>query len=144
MPLQNVHDCGLCPVQQPASSVGGSVGSPAVVDGVGSGVGGVHSGAYSLPSIHEHSSAIMHAITSSMFIQNDHVRGEFPAQQPTVLNVGAGAIVVCGGSVGGWHSSGSSVTIHEHTPADSHSAPLSIPLQNENVRAEYPVQQPSS
>jgi hypothetical protein len=83
-------------------------------------------------------------MTSSIPPQNDHVRGEFPAQHPTESNVGAGGIVVCGGSVGGSHSSGSAVGIHEHTPADSQSAPVSKSLQNENVLGEYPVQHPSS
>jgi hypothetical protein len=34
-------------------------------------------------------------------------------------------------------------SIHEHTPAVSHSAPVAKPLQNEEVWAEYPVQHPS-
>jgi hypothetical protein len=104
----------------------------------------MHSGASGSPAIHEHSEDVIHSITSSIPPQNDQVRGEFPAQHPTESNVGAGGIVVCGGSVGGWHSSGSFVGIHEHTPADSQSAPVSKSLQNEKVLAEYPVQQPSS
>jgi len=83
----------------------------------------------------------MHISTSSMPEQNDQVRGEFPVQQPTGSKVGAGGAVVV---VGGWHSSGSLVEIHEHTPADSQSSPLSKALQNENVRGEYPVQHPSA
>jgi hypothetical protein len=75
-------------------------------------------------------------------MQYDHVRGEFPVQHPGPF-VGAGGVVSVGGSVNS-HSSGSSVSIHEHTPADSHSSPVAKSLQNEKVLGEYPVQHPSS
>jgi len=91
-----------------------------------------------------HSAASTHIASFSTLEQNDQVRGELPVQHPLPPYVGAGGSVNDGGSVGGEHSSGSSPSIHEHTPADSHSAPLSNSLQNENVRAEYPVQQPST
>ena len=125
-------------------NVGSSVGWPdgSGVGGVGSGVGGLHSGEYGSPSIHEHSSASMHINTSSILPQYDHVRGEFPVQHPGP-NVGAGGIVADGGSVK-TQSSGSSVVIHEHTPADSQSSPVSNVVQYEKVRGEYPVQHPSS
>jgi len=103
------------------------VGSPGVVDGVGSGVGGVHSGSYGSPSYHVHSSAVWHRYGIVMSIQNDQVRGEFPVQHPGPL-VGAGGIVADGGSVK-MQSSGSSVGIHEHTPPRSHSSPVSKSLQ---------------
>jgi hypothetical protein len=77
-----------------------------------------------------------------MVPQYDQVRGEFPAQHPYELKVGAGGAVVVGGSVN-VQSSSSPPSIHEHTPADSQSSPLSKSLQNEKVLAEYPVQQPS-
>jgi hypothetical protein len=51
--------------------------------------------------------------------------------------------VKLGGSVGGSQSV-SFPGIHEHTPAISHSSPVSKSLQNEYVRGEYPVQHPSS
>jgi len=89
-----------------------------------------------------HSSAVWHSYGIVNPIQNDHVRGEFPVQHPGPL-VGAGGVVSVGGSVN-LHSSGSFVSIHEHTPADSHSSPLSKLLQNEKVIGEYPVQHPSS
>jgi hypothetical protein len=133
----------LSEVQQPGTGTVGSIVGLPVTTSVGSGVGGVHSGASTSPSIHEHSSVSMQSLTSSIPPQNDQVRGEFPAQQPTVLKVGAGGAVVVGGSVNS-QSVGSSVSIHEHTPADSQSAPFSMTLQNDKVLGEYPVQHPCS
>ena len=78
-----------------------------------------------------------------MLPQYDQVRGEFPVQHPGVPYVGDGGGVYDGGSVGGVQSSGSSVSIQEHTPAISQSSPFVNELQNENVRGEYPVQHPS-
>ena len=63
-------------------------------------------------------------------------------QHPGPL-VGAGGIVADGGSVK-MQSSGSSVAIHEHTPAFSHFSPVSKSLQKVYVFGEYPVQHPSS
>jgi hypothetical protein len=67
-----------------------------------------------------------------MVPQKVHVRGEFPAQHPLGLKVGAGGAVVDGGSVN-LQSSSSPPSTHEHTPANSQSAPLSHLLQKEAV-----------
>jgi hypothetical protein len=82
--------------------------------------------------------------SSSMLLQYVQVRGELPAQHPSPTpGVGAGGRVKLGGSVGGPHSA-SYPGIHEHTPAASHSSPVSYWVQNEYVRGEYPVQHPCS
>ena len=94
-----------------------------------------------------HSSATMQAYSFSLSVeQNDHVLGAFPTQHPgSVVIVGAGGCVVtAGGGVGGLQASGSSVGIHEQTPADSHLSPFSKLEQNELVIPEYPAQHPTS
>ena len=97
--------------------------------------------------MNEHSSASSHPYWLSLKLeQKDQVFGVFPTQHPgSVLIVGAGGCVVtAGGGVGGLQASGSSVGIHEQTPADSHLSPFSKLEQNELVIPEYPAQHPTS
>jgi len=128
------------PAQHPTSSYSGD----GVGDGVGSLVGGVHSSS-SPNGIHVHSAADEHGYSESNEAQKDHVIGELPVQHPGSVMTGAGgAVVTAGGRVGGEQSSGSSVTIHEHTPLYSQLIALSKSLQNAAVRDEYPAQHPTS